>query len=53
MLELLARCFGEKMIDCADKIYEMIPSYGTKLFKDEKMYHELWEFTQKTLKLED
>ena len=53
MLELLERCFGEKMIEWADKIYEMIPSYGTKLFKDEKMYHELWEFTQKTLKLED
>ena len=52
MLELLERCFGEHMINWADKIYEMIPSYGTNLAKDKKLYDELWDFTQKTLKLD-
>ena len=52
MLELLERCFGEHMIDWGPKLYEMIPSYGTKLADDEKMFNELWDYTQKTLKLE-
>ena len=30
----------------------MIPSYGTKLSKDKKLYAEMWEYTQKTLKLD-
>ncbi|QNE89759.1 malate dehydrogenase (quinone) [Corynebacterium incognita] len=52
MLELLERCFGEHMIEWADKIYEMVPSYGTKLGRDSKMFDEMWEFTQSTLKLD-
>ena len=52
MLEVLERCFGEQMIHWSEKISEMIPSYGTKLSKDTKLYEEMWEFTQKTLKLE-
>ena len=52
MLELLERCFGERMIDWADKIREMVPSYGVKLRNDEKLYDEMWEYTQKTLKLD-
>ena len=52
MLELLERCFGEHMIDWADKIREMIPSYGIKLRNDKKLYDEMWEYTQKTLKLD-
>jgi len=52
MVELLERCFGEHMIQWGDKIQEMIPSYGTKLSKDKKLYAEMWEYTQKTLKLD-
>lgn len=52
MVELLERCFGEHMIQWGDKIQEMIPSYGTKLSKDKKLYEEMWEYTQKTLQLE-
>ncbi|OFP87508.1 malate dehydrogenase (quinone) [Corynebacterium sp. HMSC059E07] len=51
MVELLERCFGEHMIQWGDKIQEMIPSYGTKLSKDKKLYNEMWEYTQKTLQL--
>lgn len=53
MLELLERCFGEHMIRWSEKIYEMIPSYGEKLSKDKKLFEEMWDFTQKTLKLEE
>lgn len=53
MLELLERCFGEHMIRWSEKIYEMIPSYGEKLSKNEKLFNEMWDFTQKTLKLEE
>ncbi|MDO5513008.1 malate dehydrogenase (quinone), partial [Corynebacterium sp.] len=42
MLELLERCFGERMIDWGPKLYEMIPSYGTKLGDDKQMFDELW-----------
>ena len=52
MVELLERCFGEHMIQWGDKIQEMIPSYGVKLSKDKKLYNEMWEYTQKTLQLE-
>ncbi|WP_165242452.1 malate dehydrogenase (quinone) [Corynebacterium lizhenjunii] len=53
MVELLERCFGEHMIHWADKIQEMIPSYGEKLAKNKKLYEEMWEFTQKTLQLDE
>ena len=52
MLELVERCFGDRMIEWGPKLKEMIPSYGTKLGDDEKMFNELWDYTQKTLKLE-
>lgn len=52
IIELLERCFGEHMIQWGDKIQEMIPSYGTKLSKDKKLYNEMWEYTQKALKLD-
>ncbi|MBI8989141.1 malate dehydrogenase (quinone) [Corynebacterium meridianum] len=52
MLELLERCFGSHMVSWGPKIKEMVPTYGTKLAMDEKLFHETWERTQKTLKLE-
>lgn len=52
MVELLERCFGENLIDWAPKLHEMIPSYGKKLVNDEKLFTELWEYSQKTLKLD-
>ncbi|MDO5453918.1 MAG: malate dehydrogenase (quinone) [Corynebacterium sp.] len=52
MLEVLERCFGDRMIEWAPKIEEMFPSYGIDLAEDEKLYDEMWEYTQKTLKLD-
>ncbi|MEZ2188913.1 malate dehydrogenase (quinone) [Corynebacterium sp. CCM 9204] len=52
MLELLERCFGDRMVGWGPKIKEMVPTYGIKLATDEKMFRETWERTQKILKLE-
>ena len=53
MLELLERCFGHKMVEWGDKIKEMVPSYGVKLSTNKKLFEQVWERTQSTLKLED
>ncbi|GGG69855.1 malate dehydrogenase (quinone) [Corynebacterium pelargi] len=52
MLELLERCFGDHMVEWGDKIKEMVPSYGVKLATDQKLFEEMWEYTQKTLQLD-
>ncbi|RNE49396.1 malate dehydrogenase (quinone) [Corynebacterium alimapuense] len=52
MIELLERCFGDHIIEWAPKLKEMVPSYGSKLHNDEKMFNELWDYSQKALKLE-
>lgn len=52
MLEVLERCFGQRMVEWGPKIKEMVPSYGIKLSTDTKLFNELWERTQKTLGLE-
>lgn len=52
MLEVLERCFGQKMAEWGPRIKEMVPSYGVKLATDPKLFNEVWEYTQKTLKLE-
>ncbi len=51
MLEVLERCFGNRIADWAPKLREMIPSYGTRLSKDANLFNEQWDRSQKTLKL--
>ena len=51
MIEVLERCFGNRMADWAPKLKEMIPSYGTRISKDTALFNEQWERSQKTLKL--
>ena len=51
MLELLERCFGERMIDWSDKLHELIPSYGRKFAVEPELFAKTWERTQKTLQL--
>lgn len=53
MIELLERCFGERMIEWGDKLHEMFPTYGKSLKRDKAAYEEQWEWTQRTLRLED
>ncbi|WIM66861.1 malate dehydrogenase (quinone) [Corynebacterium breve] len=52
MLELIERCFGERMIEWAPKLYEMIPTYGKPLSREPQEYQEQWDYTQKMLKLD-
>lgn len=52
MLELLERCFGERMIEWQDKLLEMFPTYGKSLKRDKDAYDEQWAWTQKTLGLD-
>ncbi|WKD57464.1 Malate:quinone oxidoreductase [Corynebacterium capitovis DSM 44611] len=51
MLELLTRCFGERMIGWSDKLRAMFPSYGKSLKTDAAAFQEQWDWTQKTLDL--
>ena len=53
MLELLERCFGERMIDWSDKLHDMFPTYGTSLKTDAEAFQKQWEWTQKVLRLEE
>ena len=52
MLELLERCFGDRMVQWAPKINEMFPTYGRKLNDDKALYQQNWDYTQKSLNLE-
>ena len=52
MIDLLERCFGPKMADWSPKLKEMIPSYGVKLSDDAGLYKQVWDASQKALKLE-
>lgn len=53
MIELLERCFGDRMIEWGDKLKDMIPSYGKKLASEPALFEQQWARTQKTLKLEE
>ncbi|WP_407921618.1 malate dehydrogenase (quinone) [Corynebacterium epidermidicanis] len=52
MIEVLERCFGHRMIEWGPKLKEMVPSYGQKLAVNPGLFDEVWNHTQKTLKLE-
>ncbi|MFT6653432.1 MAG: malate dehydrogenase (quinone) [Marinomonas primoryensis] len=52
MIEVLERCFKEKMASgWADKLNEMIPSYGKSLKTDPELLAEVRSYTLSTLKL--
>ncbi|MEJ5927030.1 malate dehydrogenase (quinone) [Corynebacterium sp. H128] len=53
MIEVLERCFGNRMIEWGPKLKEMVPTYGVSLSGDKQLFQEVWQRTQKTLKLED
>ena len=52
MIELLERCFGDKMSAWTPKLKELVPSYGTSLAEDTALYKKVWDASQKALKLE-
>ena len=52
MLDVLNRCFPDRMATWDSAIKEMVPSYGRKLSEDVTLYNEQFERSQKALKLE-
>lgn len=51
MLEVIAKCFPERMQEWEPKIKEMIPSYGRSLSDNPALAQEVLERTAKTLGL--
>lgn len=52
MIELIERCFGDKMSAWTPKLKELVPSYGTELSEDPALYSKVWDASQKALRLE-
>lgn len=52
MLEVLERCFPQRMNEWEPKIKGMIPSYGISLVDNPKLYEEIQEQTTATLGLD-
>ena len=52
MLDVLARCFPQRMTDWRPKITEMVPSYGTDLAENKALFDELWAWTTSALRLD-
>ena len=52
MLDVLSRCFPDRMATWDSAIKEMVPSYGRSLSEDVTLFNEQFERSQKALKLE-
>ena len=53
MLEVLTKCFPERMNEWEPKIKEIIPSYGASLMENPKLLHEVHTSTAESLGLDD
>lgn len=51
MLDVMQRCFPTEYADWTPKLKEMIPSLGVKLSENQALFHEMWDWTSKTLNL--
>lgn len=53
MLDVLDRCFPERMTDWEPKIKKMIPSFGKKLMDHPELFDEIFDETAESLKLKE
>lgn len=53
MLGVLERCFGERYQSWRPKLSEMVPSLGTKLSDEPRLFGEVWDWGTKALGLGD
>ncbi len=53
MLDVLERCFPDRFPGWQPKLKEMVPSFGTELSKEPKLFEEVWAWGTKVLKLDD
>ncbi|GAC82313.1 malate--quinone oxidoreductase [Gordonia paraffinivorans NBRC 108238] len=51
MLSVLEKCFPTEYAGWSSKLSEIIPSFGKKLSDDRDLYHRVWDWTNKSLKL--
>ncbi|MFT4188515.1 MAG: malate dehydrogenase (quinone) [Aeromicrobium sp.] len=51
MLDVLERCFGDRVEGWRPKLTDLVPSYGTSLEENPKLLAELREWTDRSLKL--
>ncbi|HEX2290598.1 MAG TPA: malate:quinone oxidoreductase, partial [Pseudonocardiaceae bacterium] len=52
MLDVMERCFGERYTAWLPKLKEIVPSLGTKLSDEPKLFQEVWAHGTKVLKLD-
>ncbi|MDX1889256.1 malate dehydrogenase (quinone) [Mycolicibacterium sp. 050158] len=52
MLDVMQRCFPDQFPGWQPKLKEMIPSFGTQLSKEPKLFEEVWAWGTKVLKLD-
>jgi malate dehydrogenase (quinone) len=52
MLEVMERCFGDRYAKWQPKLTEMIPSLGTKLSENPKLFDEVWSWGTQVLGLQ-
>ena len=52
MLDVMERCFGDKFAGWQTSLKEMIPSLGTELSNEPKLFDEVWTWGTKVLGLE-
>ncbi|AGT31707.2 malate:quinone oxidoreductase [Geobacillus genomosp. 3] len=53
MLEVIAKCFPERMKEWEPKVKDMIPSYGASLMKNESLLHDIQRSTAEALGLRE
>ena len=52
MFDVLERCFPDRFPAWQPKIKEMVPSFGTELSGEPKLFEEVWDWGTKVLKLD-
>ncbi|WP_018600716.1 malate dehydrogenase (quinone) [Mycobacterium sp. 155] len=52
MLNVLERCFADRYQGWTPKLKEMVPSLGTKLSSEPKLYEEVWAWGTRALQLD-
>ena len=52
MFDVLERCFPDRFPSWQPKIKEMVPSFGTQLSGEPKLFGEVWDWGTKVLKLD-
>jgi malate dehydrogenase (quinone) len=52
MLDLMQRCFGDRYQAWLPKLTEIVPSLGTPLSGEPKLFEEIWAHGTKVLKLD-